>query len=109
MNELAEKQCIPCRSGATPLAGVALEKLAAELGPEWAVIATHHLEREFRFRNFVEALAFVNRVGELAEQQNHHPDLELAWGRAKVKIWTHKIDGLTESDFVYAAKVNGLV
>lgn len=109
MSQLAEKQCIPCKGGVPPLAGAELDRLAAELDPGWQVVAGHHLEREIRFKNFVEALAFTNRVGELAEQQNHHPDLYLAWGRVKVTIWTHKIDGLTESDFVFAAKVDNLV
>ena len=88
--------------------GEALEKLAGEIGPEWRVVAQHHLEREFKFRNFREALDFTNRVGALAESQNHHPDIYLAWGKVKLTLWTHKIDGLTESDFVFAAKVNGL-
>ncbi|HEX4952165.1 MAG TPA: 4a-hydroxytetrahydrobiopterin dehydratase [Thermoanaerobaculia bacterium] len=108
MSQLAEKACIPCRGGVPPLAGAELERLVAELGGGWQVVAGHHLEKEFRFKNFREALAFTNRVGELAEEVNHHPDLTLAWGRAKVTIWTHKIDGLTESDFVFAAKVDRL-
>ena len=105
---LAQQQCIPCRGGVPPLEGPALEALAEELGGGWRVIDGHHLEKEYRFPNFVTALAFVNRVGELAEQQNHHPDLFLAWGRVVVRIWTHKIDGLTESDFVFAAKTEAL-
>ncbi|WP_425154754.1 4a-hydroxytetrahydrobiopterin dehydratase [Candidatus Palauibacter sp.] len=105
---LAQQQCIPCRGGVPPLEGAALEALAEELGGGWRVIDGHHLEKEYRFPNFVTALAFVNRVGELAEQQNHHPDLFLAWGRVVVRIWTHKIDGLTESDFVFAAKTEAL-
>ncbi|NJF39793.1 4a-hydroxytetrahydrobiopterin dehydratase, partial [Salmonella enterica] len=68
----------------------------------------HHLRRTFKFRNFREALAFVNRVGELAEEQNHHPDICFGWGRAEITVFTHKIDGLTESDFIFAAKVNNL-
>ncbi len=101
---LAQQQCIPCRGGVPPLEGPALETLAEELGGGWRAIDGHHLEKEYRFPNFVTALAFVNRVGGLAEEQNHHPDLFLAWGRVVVRIWTHKIDGLTESDFVFAAK-----
>ncbi|WP_420461886.1 4a-hydroxytetrahydrobiopterin dehydratase [Candidatus Palauibacter sp.] len=105
---LAQQQCIPCRGGVPPLEGPALETLAEELGGGWRVIDGHHLEKEYRFPNFVTALAFVNRVGGLAEEQNHHPDLFLAWGRVVVRIWTHKIDGLTESDFVFAAKTETL-
>ena len=80
--------------------------LAQQLAGGWLVINQHHLEKEFKFPDFRQALAFTNRVGELAEQQNHHPDIYLAWGKVKLTLWTHKIDGLTESDFVFAAKVN---
>jgi 4a-hydroxytetrahydrobiopterin dehydratase len=90
------------------MSGEELQKTAAELGNDWTVIAGHHLEKEFRFRDFREALAFTNRVGELAEQQGHHPDIHLAWGKVRVEIWTHKIDGLTRSDFVLAAKIDGV-
>ena len=105
---LAQQQCIPCRGGVPPLDGEALDALAAELGADWRVVDGHHLEKEYRFPNFVTALDFVNRVGGMAEEQNHHPDLFLAWGRVVVRIWTHKIDGLTESDFVFAAKAETL-
>lgn len=105
---LAQQQCIPCRGGVPPLEGEALDALAEELGAGWRVVDGHHLEKEYRFPNFVTALDFVNRVGEMAEEQNHHPDLFLTWGRVVVRIWTHKIDGLTESDFVFAAKAETL-
>lgn len=108
MTDLAEKQCVPCKGGVPPLKGEPLERLAVQLGGGWNVIDAHHLEKEFRFKNFREALEFTNRVGELAEQQGHHPDIYLAWGKARVTIWTHKIDGLTESDFVLAAKIDRL-
>jgi 4a-hydroxytetrahydrobiopterin dehydratase len=90
-----------------PLEGEELEALSRQV-PEWEVVEEHHLKREFRFGNFREALGFVNRVGELAEDQAHHPDIAFGWGRAEVTIFTHKIDGLTESDFILAAKVEGL-
>jgi 4a-hydroxytetrahydrobiopterin dehydratase len=104
--ELANKECVPCRGGVPPLAGDELQALSEQLGNSWEVVDTHHLSKEFAFANFAEALAFVNRVGEVAETQNHHPDLYLAWGKVRVEIWTHKIDGLTESDFVFAAKAD---
>lgn len=91
-----------------PLAGAELTALAQQLAGGWLVINQHHLEKEFKFPDFRQALAFTNRVGELAERQNHHPDIYLAWGKVKLTLWTHKIDGLTESDFVFAAKVNQL-
>lgn len=107
--DLAAQRCVPCRGGVPPLAGADLEALLARLGPNgWQAVAGHHLEKSFRFPDFVAALGFVNRVGELAEEQGHHPDLHLAWGRVRVEIWTHAIDGLTESDFVLAAKIDRL-
>ena len=108
MSELAKRDCVPCKGGIPPLAGAELDEWHRKLGGGWQVIDGHHLEKEFRFRNFAEALAFTNRVGELADAQNHHPDIHLAWGRAGITIWTHKIDGLTESDFVFAAKSDTL-
>ena len=108
MSELSEKECIPCKGGVPPLRGEALADLHRQLGGGWEVINEHHLEKEFKFKNFREALAFTNKVGELAEANNHHPDIYLTWGRVKVTIWTHKIDGLTEGDFVMAAKIDRL-
>jgi 4a-hydroxytetrahydrobiopterin dehydratase len=103
---LADNQCIPCRGGVPPLISERANELLAELGGGWQLDGEGHLSREFEFRNFVEALAFANRVGEIAEAQAHHPDLYVAWGKCRVVIWTHKIDGLTESDFYFAAKVS---
>lgn len=80
--------------------------MKTQIDPAWHVIYGHHLEREYKFSNFRQALQFTNRVGELAESQNHHPDIYLAWGKVKLTLWTHKIDGLSESDFVFAAKVD---
>jgi 4a-hydroxytetrahydrobiopterin dehydratase len=108
MSDLAQKECVPCKGGVAPLKGDDLNRLAQELGDGWRVIGEHHLEREFKFPDFRKALDFTNRVGELAEQQNHHPDIYLAWGKVKLTLWTHKIDGLTESDFVFAAKASEL-
>ena len=107
MTELAEKTCVPCKGGVPPLGGTDLQRLADQV-PEWKVVEEHHIERTFDFSNFREALEFTNRVGELAEEQGHHPDIFLAWGKTGIKIWTHKIDGLTESDFVMAAKIDAL-
>ena len=108
MTELASKTCVPCRGDVPPLKGDELTDLAAQV-PEWRAVEEHHLERRFRFGNFREALAFVVRVGEMAEEQGHHPDLSFGWGYAVVTVWTHKIDGLTESDFVFAAKAERLI
>jgi 4a-hydroxytetrahydrobiopterin dehydratase len=104
---LAEKHCVPCRGGVPPLQGEELEKMKAQL-PDWQVADGHHLTRSYTFPDFKTALDFVNRVGAIAEAEGHHPDLYLAWGKVDVKTWTHKIDGLTESDFILAAKIEGL-
>jgi 4a-hydroxytetrahydrobiopterin dehydratase len=108
VKDLASKRCVPCKGGVPPLRGAELQALHTRLGGAWEVVGDHHLERDYRFRDFREALGFVNRVGEMAEEQNHHPDLLLTWGRVRVTVWTHKIDGLTESDFVFAAKCDRL-
>ena len=105
---LAAKRCVPCRGGSEPLRGAPLAALLEQLGGGWRVEAGHHLEKQFRFRDFKGALGFANEIGLLADEQNHHPDLHVAWGRLSVTIWTHTIDGLTESDFVFAAKVDRL-
>ena len=105
---LASEKCVPCRGGVPALKGAELRAVAAELGESWRVVEEHHLEKEFRFPDFAAALAFTNRVGALAEEQGHHPDLYLEWGKVTVMIWTHKIDGLTRSDFVLAAKIDAL-
>ena len=107
MSELASRACVPCRGGVPPLKGEEIQKLLAEVD-QWTVVDEHHLSKVYKFRDFKESLAFVNRVGELAEQQAHHPDICFGWGRAEITIWTHKIDGLTESDFILAAKIDAL-
>ncbi len=103
---LAEKECVPCKGGTPPLKGAKLKELSSELSKGWKVVKNHHLEKEYKFKDFREALDFTNEVGELAESVQHHPDIYLAWGLVKLTLWTHKIDGLTESDFVFAAKVD---
>jgi 4a-hydroxytetrahydrobiopterin dehydratase len=107
MADLASRECVPCRGGVPPLRGQEIQQLIKELDG-WDVVREHHLRKAYEFKNFREALEFVNRVGELAEEQGHHPDILLAWGRVEITIWTHKIDGLTESDFILAAKIDKL-
>ena len=104
---LADKNCVPCRGGVPPLKGEELRKIHSNI-PDWQVTNEHHLHREFHFPDFKQALDFVNRVGAIAEQEGHHPDILLGWGKVEVTIWTHKIDGLTESDFILAAKISRL-
>jgi 4a-hydroxytetrahydrobiopterin dehydratase len=102
---LAQKHCVPCRGGVPPLKGAELETLKAQV-TGWEVVDEHHLSKTYTFPDFQKALDFVNRAGAIAEEQGHHPDLYLSWGKARVEIWTHKINGLTESDFILAAKID---
>jgi 4a-hydroxytetrahydrobiopterin dehydratase len=104
--DLASMECVPCKGGIAPLTHAEIAPYLADLGEGWEVVDDHHLRKEYRFRNFREALDFTNRVGELAEQVGHHPDIELAWGRVAITVFTHKIGGLHEADFVFAAKAD---
>ena len=103
---LADQQCIPCRGGVPPLAENRVASLLKELGGGWTVSTAGHLERAYDFGNFRDALQFANAVGAIAEEQGHHPDLYVRWGQCRIEIWTHKISGLTESDFYLAAKIS---
>lgn len=107
-DDLASRDCIPCRGGIPPLGADAIAELMDRLGGGWSVVDAHHLQKTYRFPDFASALRFTNRLGELAEAQDHHPEIHLGWGRVRVEIWTHKIDGLTDSDFVLAAKMDVL-
>ena len=102
---LAAKHCVPCRGGIPPLQGEELQKFSSQL-PDWKVIDEHHITKSYVFPDFKTALDFVNRVGAVAEAEGHHPDIMLSWGRVDVKTYTHKINGMTESDFILAAKVD---
>lgn len=105
MEDLANRECVPCHGGVPRLKGdeiaVYLKQLAG-----WEVVDEHHLRKEYKFTNFRDALAFVNRTGEVAEREGHHPDIRFGWGYAEIQIYTHAIDGLTESDFILAAKID---
>lgn len=107
MADLASRECVPCRGGVSPLKGEKITNLLAQLN-EWEAVNEHHLKKVYKFANFREAQEFVSSVGDLAEEQGHHPDICFGWGRAEITIWTHKIDGLTESDFILAAKIDKL-
>jgi 4a-hydroxytetrahydrobiopterin dehydratase len=106
MSDLASKKCVPCKGGVPPLKGQALADLQVSLGGGWEVVDGHHLSKRYAFDDFAGALVFTNRVGAIAEAEGHHPDIYLAWGQVGVMIWTHAIDGLTESDFILAAKID---
>lgn len=106
MSDLAQKHCKPCEEGGAPLKGEPLRELFAQLQNGWTMPDEHHLEKEYRFKDFREALDFVNRLGEVAEREGHHPDIFLAWGKVKVTLWTHAVGGLSENDFILAAKAD---
>ncbi len=105
MESLSSKHCVPCSGGVPRLSGAEIEPLLAQL-EGWEVVEGHHLSKEYKFANFADALAFVNRAGAVAEGEGHHPDIEFGWGYARLKIYTHAIDGLSESDFILAARID---
>ncbi|SVB55025.1 uncharacterized protein METZ01_LOCUS207879, partial [marine metagenome] len=109
VNELANRVCVPCKGGIPPLKGKELKALQNQLGNGWNVINEHHLKKKWKFDDFESALNFTNKIGSLAEDQGHHPDIYLAWGKVEIKMWTHKISGLTESDFILAAKIDRII
>ncbi len=108
LGELSKKTCVPCKGGVPPLKGNEISVLLAQLNEGWEVIEEHNLEKTYPFKDFKSALKFTNQVGELAETVGHHPDILLSYGKVKLNIYTHKIDGLTESDFILAAKCDTL-
>jgi 4a-hydroxytetrahydrobiopterin dehydratase len=105
MSDLASKACVPCRGGTPPLKGEQLHSYSHQL-PNWHVVDEHHITRTFTFQDFQKALDFVNRVGAVAEEQGHHPDIFLTWGKVGITLWTHSVNGLSESDFIMAAKID---
>lgn len=112
MSGLATRTCIPCRGGVPPLANEAIAPLLAQIDAAWSVQertsakfgVVKFLTRSYPFADFAQAMQAAVRVGEIAQEQQHHPDLHVAWGKLVVEVWTHKIGGLTESDFIFAAK-----
>ncbi|HLY03822.1 MAG TPA: 4a-hydroxytetrahydrobiopterin dehydratase [Candidatus Cybelea sp.] len=117
MSDLAARACVPCRGGVPPLTDEQIAPLLAQIDADWRVVerpdpkhgTVKILRRSYRFGDFAQALGAAVRVGEMAEEQQHHPDLHVSWGRLEVEIWTHKIGGLTESDFIFAAKCDALM
>ena len=108
MEELAKRHCVPCHGGTPRLTGANLTWIASQLGGDWQLEGEKKIRRTYRFADFATALAFVNQVGALAEAEGHHPDILLAWGKAEITLWTHAIDGLSESDFILAAKIDAI-
>lgn len=106
---LVQRSCAPCQKGTNPLVAQEIANLLPSLNNEWKAVDVHHLEREFHFKNFKDGLEFTVKVGNVAESEGHHPDIQLSWGKVKVTIWTHKINGLSINDFILAAKIDRLV
>ena len=104
-NQLTEKNCVPCQGNVPPLSRKQRQELLRQL-TDWEIVGSHHLHKTFRFPDFAAALRWVNTIGEIAEAEGHHPDINLTWGKVRVDIWTHEIDNLTENDFVLAAKLD---
>ncbi len=107
VSPLADRRCIPCRGGVPPLTPAEFAPLLAQLDG-WQVVENRRLVKSFRFRNFRQAVDFVNAITAIAEAEGHHPDLVVRWGEVRVELWTHKIQGLSESDFIMAAKIDRL-
>ncbi len=104
---LAERECVACTSDDEPLEGEEITELYEQLDTDvWTVVDEHHLEGDYEFEDFRDALEFTKEIGELAEAEWHHPDIHLSWGSVRVEMWTHKIDGLFETDFVMAARMD---
>ncbi|MEK9167677.1 MAG: 4a-hydroxytetrahydrobiopterin dehydratase [Patescibacteria group bacterium] len=106
--KLSEEKCVPCEGGVPPIKGAQLERYKKKLdseAPGWGLRDLKHLQKEYKFLDFKSALAFVNKVGEIAEADGHHPNIEFGWGFARILLWTHAIDGLSENDFYMAAKI----
>ncbi len=108
MTDFTKKHCEPCRGGIPPLTKEEIKERMAQL-EEWEVKDDHHLIRSFAFPNFKLALDFINKVGQIAEQEGHHPEFCFTWGKVTISIWTHKIDGLHDNDFILAAKINSII
>lgn len=107
--ELKDKRCVPCHSYVPPLSSEEKLKLLKDLHPDWKLVQDGaHLRRDFKFKNFKRALAFANAVGNVAEEEKHHPELFLGWGHCDVELWTHTNQNLVENDFILAAKIDGV-
>jgi 4a-hydroxytetrahydrobiopterin dehydratase len=104
--ELKAKKCKPCEGEVEPLQGDELRDMAQRISEGWEIVDEHHIKKLYRFDDFRQALDFTKRVGEIAEEQGHHPDIFLTWGKVEIKVWTHQVDGLTENDFILAAKAD---
>ena len=105
---LIDKSCVPCQGGIPPLSLDQATQLLSKLGRNWSLNEHGYLSKTYSFPSFITAMEFANKVSTLAEQEGHHPELIIGWGYCNIILWTHKINGLTESDFILAAKIEAL-
>lgn len=106
---LLHKACVPCKGGVPPLTNEEAHKLLEELEQCWSMNEQGHLYKEYKLSDFMSAVDLVNKIARLSEEEAHHPNLTISWGFVIVEIWTHKINGLTESDFILAAKIDAII
>lgn len=106
--ELSKKKCVPCKGGVPPMEPSEIKEFLSKVNSDWVVDDKGRLFRELKFNNFANAMEFANKIGKIADEEDHHPDLYIAWGKCAVEIWTHKINGLSESDFILAAKIDDI-
>ncbi len=108
MDELSQKKCVPCEVGGIPLSAERLETLRPQV-PDWTIEGNNSISREFKFKDFVENMAFVNKVAVISEAEGHHPDMNIyGWNKLKIMLSTHAIGGLSENDFILASKIDKL-
>ncbi len=108
MSDLASKKCVPCEQWMPPLKGDKLEGYLSRLSLSWEVLDGKKIKHVFKFKDFKQAMAFVNKVADVAEEENHHPDITIYYNKVEIVLWTHFIKGLHENDFILAAKIEKL-
>ncbi len=108
MEKLSNQKCIPCEVGGEPLNADEIAQFLSQLEGKWVVKDNHSLERQFKFKNFVETMKFVNKVADLAESEGHHPDLHIFYNKLTIELWTHAVGGLSVNDFIVATKINNI-
>jgi len=108
MEELTSKKCQPCEGGVPPIAGDDITNYTCQLKTTWDVIEGKKIRKGFSYSDFIETMIFVNKVADLAEEEGHHPDMHVSYGKVEIEIWTHAIGGLSENDFILAAKIDAI-
>jgi len=107
--DLTSKKCVPCEGGTPPLAEDKINEFLSQVDSAWVVFENKKIKRKLKFKDFVEAMAFVNKVADLAEEEGHHPDIHIYWNKVNLDLWTHAIGGLSDNDFIIAAKIDKIL